>query len=81
MPAPPSAIRQTLPEGVVGLADHERHAQWVLDDAAWAYFNGGAADEITLRANAQTWQHMALLPRVMRPLAGGHTRVNLLGRE
>jgi 4-hydroxymandelate oxidase len=24
---------------------------------------------------------MALLPRVMRPLAGGHTRVNLLGRE
>lgn len=34
-----------------------------------------------MRANAQAWQHMALLPRVMRPLAGGHTRVNLLGRE
>ncbi len=81
MSIPPPAIRQTLPEGVVSLADHERHAQGVLDEAVWAYFNGGAADEITLRANTQAWQHMALLPRVLRPLAGGHTRVNLLGRE
>ncbi len=71
----------TLPDGVVNLADHEHRARLTLGDAVWAYFNGGAADEITLRANTQAWQGIELLPRVMRPLAGGHTRVNLLGRE
>jgi 4-hydroxymandelate oxidase len=70
-----------LPAGVVSLADHEHHAHRALDPAVWAYFSGGAADEITLRANAQAWQAIELLPRVMRRLAGGHTRVKLLGRE
>lgn len=45
-----------------------------------AYFNGGAADEITLRENVAAWQRLRLHPRVLRPLAGGHTRVQLLGR-
>ena len=81
MPTPQAAIPSTLPEGVVSLTDHERHAQQLLDEAVWAYLHGGAADEITLRANMQAWQQMALLPRVLRPLAGGHTRVSLLGRE
>lgn len=75
-----STARHVLPEGVVSLSDHENHAQRVLGDATWAYFNGGAADEITLRANNQAWQNLALLPRVLRPLAGGHTRTTLLGR-
>ncbi len=75
-----STARRVLPEGVVSLSDHENHAQRVLGDATWAYFNGGAADEITLRANSQAWQNLALLPRVLRPLAGGHTRTTLLGR-
>lgn len=71
----------TVPPGVVTLADHEAHARQVLDDNAWAYFSGGAADEITLRANRSAWDAMTLLPRVLRPMAGGHTRVQLLGRE
>jgi len=78
---PASHLTQPLPEGVVSLADHERHARLLLDDAVWAYFSGGAADEITLRANTHAWQHIELLPRVMRSLSGGHTRVKLLGRE
>ena len=45
-----------------------------------AYFDGGAADEITLRENEQAWQRIRLASRVLRPLAGGHTRVQLLGR-
>lgn len=80
-PAAAPLAPNTLPDGVVSLADHEHHARLVLGDSVWAYFNGGAADEITLRANTQAWQKIELLPRVMRPLAGGHTRVNLLGRE
>lgn len=71
---------ETLPPGVVSLADHETHARERLDDNAWAYFSGGAADEITLRANRQAWDALRLSPRVLRDLAGGHTRTRLFGR-
>lgn len=69
-----------VPDQVVNLADHETHARTRLDDNAWAYFSGGAADELTLQANRQAWDALRLLPRVLQPLAGGHTRVQLLGR-
>ena len=72
--------RQQLPPGLVSLADHEQHARQHLDDNAWAYFSGGAADEISLRSNRSAWDALPLWPRVLRPLAGGHTRVSLLGR-
>jgi 4-hydroxymandelate oxidase len=65
----------------VTLADHEPLARAALDEAAWSYLAGGAADEITLRENRAAWDAMRLLPRVLRPLAGGHTRQTLLGRE
>ena len=71
---------QMLLSGLVSLADHAAHARRVLDDNAWAYFAGGAADELTLHANNDAWSRISLLPRVLRPLAGGHTRVPLLGR-
>lgn len=69
-----------IPSGVVTLADHEAHAQTILDNNAWAYFAGGAGDEITLRANRSSWDGLRLQPRVLRSLAGGHTRTELLGR-
>lgn len=65
---------------LVSLADHETHASTVLDDKAWAYFAGGAADEASMAANRAAWHAPRLRPRVLRPLAGGHTRVELLGR-
>ena len=76
----PLPARHTIPPGLVTLADHEQHARTQLDDNAWAYFSGGAADEISLRANRSAWDNLPLWPRVLRPLAGGHTRVPLLGR-
>lgn len=69
-----------LPAGLASLADHEAHAQSVLDDNAWAYVAGAAADGITMRANRAAWDALVLQPRVLQPLAGGHTRVQLLGR-
>lgn len=71
---------EPIPSGVVTLADHEAYARTRLDDNAWAYFAGGAADEITLRANRSAWDAIQLFPRVLRNLTGGHTRVQLLGR-
>ena len=76
----PVPIVQPLPAGIATLADHEAHARTVLDDNAWAYFSGAAADGITQRANRSAWDGITLLPRVLQPLAGGHTRVQLLGR-
>ncbi|WP_226449670.1 alpha-hydroxy acid oxidase [Acidovorax radicis] len=76
----PTLQRGTLPPATANLADHELHARQRLDDNAWAYFSGGAGDEITLRANRCAWDTLPLWPRVLRPLAGGHTRVTLLGR-
>lgn len=73
------ALHKVPPE-VVSLADHEQNAKQHLDDNAWAYFSGGAADETTLRANRTAWDALPLWPRVLRPLAAGHTRVPLLGR-
>lgn len=70
-----------IPAGVVTLADHEACARTRLDANAWAYFSGGAADEITLRGNQSAWQQWQLQPRVLRDLSGGHTRTSLLGRK
>jgi 4-hydroxymandelate oxidase len=65
----------------VTLDDYEEGARERLDPAAWAYFAGAAGDGHTAGANRRAWQDIALLPRVLRPLAGGHPRISLLGRE
>lgn len=72
---------EPLPLGLVNLADFEAPARARVSESAWAYLSGGAADELTLRANRTAWDQIRLQPRVLRDLAGGHTRVRLLGRE
>jgi len=62
------------------LSDIPAAAQACLDANAWAYLAGGAADELTLQHNQAAWQRLTLAPRVLRPLAGGHTRLSLLGQ-
>ncbi|HEY6133611.1 MAG TPA: alpha-hydroxy acid oxidase [Rubrivivax sp.] len=64
----------------INLADYEALARTRLDDNAWSYVAGGAGDEITQRENRSAWDALRLHPRVLRPLAGGDTRVELLGR-
>ena len=79
-PAKAPAI-EPLPAGLANLADFEAPARARVDEQAWAYLNGGAADELTMRANRTAWDQIRLHPRVLRNLSGGHTRVQLLGRE
>jgi len=69
-----------IPDGIVCLADYERHAAQTLGANAWAYFAGAAADEITLRWNREAFDRTALNPRVLRGGEGGHTRVELFGQ-
>ncbi|TDP73084.1 alpha-hydroxy acid oxidase [Roseateles toxinivorans] len=72
---------ETLPDGLINLADFEGPARERMSAQAWAYMSGGAADELTLRANRCAWDAIKLQPRVLRDLSGGHTRLPLLGRE
>jgi 4-hydroxymandelate oxidase len=65
---------------MVNLFDHARAAQSALSASAWAYFSGGAADEITSSQNEIGWQAWGLSPRVLRNLSDGNTRCELLGR-
>lgn len=65
----------------INLHDYEALARERLDPKAWAYFSGGAGDEHTARDNEAAWTRLKLLPRVLQPMAGGHTRCRLLGRE
>lgn len=71
---------QEIPAGIVTLSDHERNARNIIDENAWAYFSGGAGDEITISANRAAWDDLRLQPRVLRTLKGGHTRIELFGR-
>ncbi len=66
---------------IVNLQDHEDRARAVLSASAWAYFQGGAGDEITLKRNLGAWQDRRLAPRVLQDLKGGHTRCQLLGKS
>jgi 4-hydroxymandelate oxidase len=66
---------------IVNARDYEHQAQALLPASAWAYLHGGAGDEHTLTQNRQAWDALHLHPRVLRPLAGGHTRLSLLGRD
>jgi 4-hydroxymandelate oxidase len=70
--------RDTRP---VCLADYELLALERLDPNAAAFFAGGAGDEITVRWNRESFDKLALRPRVLRGGSGGHTRLTLFGRE
>ena len=47
------------------LPEYEGAARALLEEGAWAYYAGGAGDELTLRANAEAWAGWALRPRVL----------------
>lgn len=70
-----------IAKGVVTLADHEAEAKKMLDANAWAYFSGGAGDELTLRDNRESWDRHKIHPRVLRDFSSASTRSTLLGRS
>ncbi len=70
---------KTIPPEVVAVSDYEALARERMTPEAWAYLEGGAADEITVRENRTAFDRLRLRGRVLAPLAGGHTRVTLCG--
>ena len=76
MPASPLL---SIPQDIVCAADYERYARNYIEEASWAYLQGGAADELTIESNRTAWDAMTLWPRVLNDLRGGHTRCKIFG--
>ncbi|MEU1022104.1 alpha-hydroxy acid oxidase [Streptomyces sp. NPDC005904] len=74
-PATPPHSRRII------LADFHDAARDVLPAPAYDYLQGGAADERTVRWNAEAYERLALLPRVLTGTAGVDTRRTLYGTE
>ncbi|MFD9882604.1 alpha-hydroxy acid oxidase [Streptomyces alboflavus] len=65
----------------ITLADFHDAARDVLPAPAYDYLQGGAADERTVRWNAEAYERLALLPPVLTGTAGVDTRCTLYGTE
>lgn len=70
---------QQIPPGIASVSDYRAVAQTRMSEHAWAYIDGGVADELTLQANVAAFQRLRLRSRVLRDLSGGHTRKQLFG--
>ena len=69
------------PNPLPSLPDYERIARERLSDQSYAFVAGGAADELTLRANREAYDRIQLDPRVLVDVSHLDTRVTLLGHE
>ena len=63
------------------IADYATAARGVLDDGAFAYYAGGAGDELTLRGNERAWADWALRPRVLVDVSAVDPGVTVLGER
>ena len=70
-----------IPRDVVAAADYLPYARQRLDDNAWAYLAGAAADELTDQWNRDAFDTLRLHSRVLGNLAGGHTHLKLFGQD
>lgn len=76
-PLPPPL--QQIPAEIAAVGDYEAYARERMSPAAWAYFSGGAANELTLRDNRDAFDRLRLQNRVLAEVAGGDTRLSLFG--
>jgi 4-hydroxymandelate oxidase len=65
--------------GALNLGELEDLAVGVLDEAAFHYFAGGAADEITISENAAAYRRLRLVPRVLCAGPNPGTETQILG--
>jgi 4-hydroxymandelate oxidase len=65
---------------LLNLFDFERAAEAALDPMAWRYFQAGAGDERTLRANREAFERCRLLPRVLADVGRRSLATTVLGR-
>jgi len=65
----------------INVYDYEALAASKLSSGAYAFYAGGANDELTLRDNVEAFRRWQLRPRVLRDVADPSTSVVVLGEE
>jgi 4-hydroxymandelate oxidase len=74
--------RKTLEaEHILSLPELETLAEGRMSPMALAYVSGGAADEITLRANCEDWKRIRLNPRVLVDVSDLDLKTEILGQQ
>src|SRR2546426_29662 len=66
---------------IVNSEDLELQAKQQLDPASYDFVAGGAGSELTLRANLEAFQKIAIVPRVLTGIRKVDTSTNLLGQR
>ncbi len=61
------------------VSDYELLARHRLSPLAWAYYSDGAEDGVTLRANREAFEHLHLVPRVLRGVGSADLNTVMLG--
>ena len=72
---------EQIPADIVNLDDYERLAKDFITPEIFAYFAGGASDEITLKKNRSAFSQYTLNPRVLQKFASADTAIDLLGHS
>jgi isopentenyl diphosphate isomerase/L-lactate dehydrogenase-like FMN-dependent dehydrogenase len=65
----------------INVWDYERLAEQKLDANAYAYFAGGAGDELTLRENVAAFRRLTLRPRMLVDVTTISTATTVLGTD
>lgn len=78
-PGGPLPPLQKIPRQIAAVADYAGFARERLDPAIWAWLDSGAGDGVSAAGNLEAFQRLRLTPRVLADVAGGNTRLQLLG--
>ena len=70
-----------IPAGVHNAIDYERLAPQYLEAGRHAYVAGGCGWDQTVAANRAAFTRWAVLPRLLRDMRAGHTRLTLAGLD
>src|SRR5262249_949991 len=76
-----STLASQAPAGAVSLSDFEALARERVPRMAYEYISGGAADEITLRWNRESFDRIRLRPKILVDVSNLDTRLTLFGQE
>ncbi|WP_304306797.1 alpha-hydroxy acid oxidase [Pseudacidovorax intermedius] len=77
---PPSATESPsdrIPPGILAARDYERLAGQFIPADRLAYIAGGSGEDWTAQANVTAFARWSSVPRVLRDLRAGHTRVRI----
>src|SRR5437660_3759195 len=64
---------------MINVADYVEAASAKVDPSIWCYFEGGAGDEVTLRANVAAYSRWRFRPRMLVDVDEVSTATTVLG--